>query len=321
MRIASRILLLYCWLIAAACFRCPKGAIAVPVPVRSPEPRLPAASDRLKILTWNIWMMPEFIFQSPRNILRAKAIAGELLTFDFDILCLEKAFDSFARVAMTEVLRARYPYQYGPANSRFSLKINSGVWILSRIPLSVIQEIQFRDCAGIECASRKGAMLASGDFHGHEFRIVATHLEGEPGSAWTEQRQQVRDKQMEQIRDELLQRYDKPGVPVFIAGDFDTPHRGPSNPMQESAGYQFMLRTLGAVNGPEDHVTFDDNCAHNDLAMSNGGRTDELDYILMAPHGTNTTASWRREIIRHPRWDGSRSDLSYRYAVTASIAF
>src|SRR6185295_5220964 len=127
------------------------------------------------ILTWNIWMMPPFTFQSPRNRKRAAVIAAELLDRDFDILCLEKVFDSGARVVLEKALGQRYPYRYGPANCG-GLKVNSGVWILSRFPLSDYREIQYRDCSGVECFSRKGAIRLTGAVGGHAFQILATHL-------------------------------------------------------------------------------------------------------------------------------------------------
>jgi endonuclease/exonuclease/phosphatase family metal-dependent hydrolase len=266
-------------------------------------------------------MMPWFTFQSPHNHTRARAIAEEILKLDFDILCLEKSFDGGARAVLAEALHARYPYNYGPANSGFSFKVNSGVWILSRIPLSERHDIQFRDCAGIECASRKGAMLLSGTFEGHTFQLLATHLEGEAGSHYTPERQEIRNREMTQIRDDLLTRFGKPAVPLFLCGDFDTPHRDPANSTQESSGYRFMLQTFHAQDVPGDRITFDDNCSHNDLAIDNQSRADELDYILVVPKAVNLQAVWRREILRRPGWDGRRQDLSYRYAVGASIQF
>ncbi len=309
-------------LLLTACHHyCPAGLVATPPAPSIGEPRLPAGPAQLKILTWNIWMMPWFTFQSPHNQKRARAIAEELLNLDLDILCLEKAFDGGARAVLSKALGARYPYRYGPTNSGFSLKVNSGVWVLSRIPLSGLHEIQFRDCAGVECASRKGAMLLSGTFEGHAFQILATHLEGEPGARYTSERQEIRNRQMAQIRDDLLTPFAMPGAPLFLCGDFDTPRRDPANPAQESSGYRFMLRTFDAQNGPGDRVTFDDNCSRNDLAMSNQGRADELDYILVVPRGVNLVPVWRRQILRRPGWDPRRQDLSYRYAVGASIQF
>jgi hypothetical protein len=82
-----------------------------------------------------------------------------------------------------------------------------------------------------------------------------------------------------------------------------------------------MLQTFNAQDGPGDRITFDDNCSHNDLAIDNQGRADELDYILAVLKGVNLDAIRRREILRHPAWDGRHQDLSYRYAVGASIQF
>jgi endonuclease/exonuclease/phosphatase family metal-dependent hydrolase len=283
-----------------------------------------SAPTRLKILTWNMWMMPWFTFQSPHNKERAAAIAAELLKQDFDILCLEKSFDGGARDVLTKALGARYPYRYGPANTGVSLKVNSGVWILSRFELSNYHEIQYRDCAAIECFSRKGAMMLTGQFQGHRFHIIATHLQGEAGSVWTPEHQQIRNRQMTQIRDELVWRYTEPGVPLILCGDFDTPRMEKSNPPKETDGYRFMLDIFGMPqNHPGSFVTLDDTYANNDLAMTNTGRTDELDYILVRPNGATLETEWNRLIFRHAGWDGpkGRQSLSYRYAVAASIEF
>jgi endonuclease/exonuclease/phosphatase family metal-dependent hydrolase len=285
--------------------------VATPAPPL-PTP-LPADSARLKVLTWNIWMMPRLTFQSPENCKRAAAIAVEVLKQDFDILCFEKAFDAAARHVLWNALRARYPNQYGPANNGPSLKVNSGVWILSRTPLTELGETQFRDCAGIECFSRKGAIMLHGDFRGHPFQIVATHLQGESGNQYTTAHQQIRDRQMAQIRDDLLARHPEPGVPLILAGDFDTP--------RQSDGFQFMLETFGQPESQSVGVTFDDDCSHNDLAMSGKGRHDELDYILVRPNGAAVASIWARTIFRHAGWDRRRQDLSYRYGVAASIEF
>src|ERR1035441_8491204 len=138
-------------------------------------------SNQLRILTWNIWMMPGFTHQSPANKRRAAAIADVLLTQDVDILCLEKAFDGSARKVLAERLRGQFPYIYGPANQKFGLKINSGVWVLSRIPLSGYRQIEYHKAAGIEKFSRKGAIYLTGVVDGKTFVLIATHLQGEEG--------------------------------------------------------------------------------------------------------------------------------------------
>src|SRR5690242_1020793 len=96
---------------------------------------------RLKILSWNIWMMPQWIDESPKNEARASAIATELLRFDFDLIVFVKAFDGAARNILQKSMNARYPYHYGPLIDG-SVKLNGGVYVLSRIPVTFVREIE-----------------------------------------------------------------------------------------------------------------------------------------------------------------------------------
>ena len=70
-------------------------------------------------------------------------------------------------------------------------------------------------------------------------------------------------------------------------------------------------------------ISIDDNSWRNDLAIDNTGRTAELDYVLVQPNQVPLRTEWQRLIMRNPEWDGpgGRDDLSYRYAVVASIQF
>lgn len=282
-----------------------------------------SASPVLKVLTWNIWMMPSFTFQSPANKRRAAAIADVLISQDVDILCLEKAFDDGARRVIAERLHAKFPYTFGPANRKFGIKINSGVWVLSRIPLSGYREIEFRKAVGIERFSRKGAISLKGSIAGKSFVLIATHLEGEEGPLFTESHQRVRDAQVQQIRDDLLIPPSPTGTLVIIAGDFATPRTQPCSETDDTEAYKRTLATLQAQNGAEQRITLNDNRRINTLAEDNTGRTDELDYILIRDNGANVQTEWERRVFRRAGWDDkeNRSDLSYRYAVEATIRF
>ncbi|WP_437320233.1 sphingomyelin phosphodiesterase [Sorangium sp. So ce385] len=279
----------------------------------------------LRLLTWNIWMMPWLLHDiSPCNKARAAAIADELLGRDFDILCLEKAFDGAARGVLESKLQARYPYRYGPVNSSgVSVKINGGVWVLSRLPLSDHHEIQFDDVAfGAEIMSRKGAMLLKGAVDGRAFQIIATHLQGDDDPGYQPAKQQVRNKQMQQIARELIGPATSQEAPLFLCGDFSTPRRA-GEASAETEVYRQMLATFAAENGPEDRITLDDDIRRNDLAIDRTGRVAELDYILVRQGKAPVTGAWERIIFRRAGWDGSegRKDLSYRYAVGASFDF
>ena len=167
--------------------------------------------------------MPTWLGESPRNEPRAAALGAALLEHDFDVLCLQKAFDASARDVLQGVLGDRYPHRYGPANDSCSLKINSGVWILSRHPMTDYQELQFDECAGVECLSRKGAILVSGTCGTCPFRLIATHLQGEEGPRFTVGHQRIRDAQIAEIRDRLILPHLQASVPILVCGDFGTP--------------------------------------------------------------------------------------------------
>lgn len=290
------------------------------VPAKNLIDRPDTTSPLLKLLTWNIWMMPAWTFLSPSNEARAEAIASELLKLDFDILCLQKVFDPGARAVISKALGARYPYCYGPGNS--SCPVNSGLLTISRFELSNYRELKFSDLAGIEAFSCKGAMLLTGLLAEHPFHIINTHLQGDgtPNADC----QPVCNKEMTQIQNELVAPNVQPGVPLFLCGDFCTPRQDRANGRIESDGYRHMIQTFGAENGPEARVTLDDNICRNDLDIDHTGRTDELDYILVRQNGVDLHPEWTKHILCHPGWNGSKEpkkDLSYRYAVSASIAF
>ncbi len=207
-----------------------------------------AVAPVLRILTWNIFMMPPWIRESPCNEPRAAAIGATLREQSFDILCLQKAFDGQARDSLTRALGGDYPYRYGPINTGGSLKINGGVWVLSRHPLTDYREIQFDDCRGLECFSRKGAMLLSGRCGPTPFRLVATHLQGEEGPRFTVKNQRIRAAQMRAIQCRLVQPNLEPSVPFLICGDLGTP-RFTDDGREETPAYREMLATFGAENG------------------------------------------------------------------------
>lgn len=278
----------------------------------------------LKILTWNIWMMPPAVLQSPKNEARAAAIASELLARDYDILCLEKAFDSGARDVLEHRLGARYPHRYGPINDHGGLlppKINGGVWVLSRIPLTAVHTIEFRDHAGVESFSRKGAILLRGEWQGHAFQLIATHLQGE--SSIDSNHQAIRDRQISQIGDDLIAPHVATTVPLFLCGDFNTERRDRKDPFADAPSFARMLALFQAVNGEEQRLTLEDKRVHNDLAEYDSGHVAELDYILLRRNGKPITGAWERVVMRHQGWDGphGRHDLSYRFAVGASFTF
>jgi endonuclease/exonuclease/phosphatase family metal-dependent hydrolase len=297
------------------------GCAEIP-PVTHPDPARFDACPKartLSILTWNVFMMPEWIKESPFNQSRARAIAATLLEQDFDILCLQKVFDHAALAIIENALGARYPHRYGPANDG-CLLLSSGVWVLSRYPLVDYQEIQFSECSSWECFSRKGALLLSGTCGSTPFRLVATHLQGEEGSSFTKTNQAIRFRQMRQIRDRLILPHLEPSVPFIVCGDFGTP-RFANSRGEETDAYRSMLATLGVENGAPFRITLDE--IDNQIAKSKSARRNELDYIFVRKNGFALDVERTRNVFKRDGWDPQqhRTDLSYRYAVSAKVYF
>lgn len=213
--------------------------LTLPIPLAAQQAE-PTPNNQLKILSWNIYMLPLIADLSPsiepsKRKERARQIGEIINQSDYHIVVLQEAFYRPARKIITKLTRANFPYRYGPVNYKPGIKTSSGVWILSRIPLEKLGCVRFSECGGADCYARKGAGLYKGRWNNKEFQILGTHILAD-GKRWQ------RETQFVHIRRELLDRYLEEGVAQIICGDMNTR-------MSYEDAYKFMLETLGA----EDH--------------------------------------------------------------------
>ena len=242
----------------------------------SPPPKPPAGEStqnrNLKILSWNIYMLPRMVPRKGKRE-RAHAIVEELKKTDYDIIVFEEAFLPAARKIILEGLGMQYAFQYGPVNSSPNIKTNGGVWILSKVKMDVVKTIQFKDCATWDCLARKGAMLLEGTWNGKTFQLMGTHLQAD-------EFQEVRYKQMDEIYTDLLAPYRRNGVAQIVCGDMNTE-------AEIKERYCTMLDCFGAENGEISGVekcTYDG--VNNDIAQSYGVKDKTTyDYILLRNNG------------------------------------
>jgi sphingomyelin phosphodiesterase len=261
----------------------------------------------LKILTWNIYMLP-FCSELHGNCKRAEIIAHRLAGYNNDIIVFEEAFDRRARKILRSQLKMDYPFMYGPANDNgFSFKTNSGIWILSKIPLRQLEQIEFRNRFGIDAFARKGAVLFEGDWQGQSFQLLGTHLQANSPDS-------VRIGQCREIADKLLRKYTKPEVPQIVCGDFNIE-------FEDKVNYGNMLTLLDAENGNllgTQQISYDE--IDNKLAQKVNGRKSLIDYILLR----NSKAI--RNIVRQvfvlkEQTSDKISDLSDHYGIEAFVHF
>ena len=264
-------------------------------------PALPISSKTLRILSWNIYMLPPAVLKTGK-IQRAKAIAEELMHTQYDIIVFQEAFHPGARRILLAKLAKLMPYQYGPANAG-GLKVNSGVWILSKIKMDQIKEIKYKDCTGFDCYSKKGAVLLEGNKEGVTFQIIGTHLQSEGP-------QEIRQHQYEEIYNELAIPFQQPNIPQIICGDFNTSSL-------DQCSYNNMVCTLDCENGVLD------GCITNTFREGN----DQIDYILIRKNGCKIEQQHREIKEFFHNWIGRKNkfiqspELSDHNAMEIQIEF
>lgn len=265
----------------------------------------PTEGKPLRILSWNIYMLPRFALITGKRK-RADKIAQELKESDYQVLVFQEAFLGDARKIIRKGLGEAFPYEYGPANRKFSIKANSGIWVLSKIPLKVLGTIQYCECDGFDdCFARKGAMLLEGQHEGKSFQILGTHLQaGGP--------QSVRKSQYLEMR-QLLDAHQLNGVPQIVCGDMNTPQT-------QQAHYDDMLQCLDVEDGPMEIAL--EQCERgytNDMHDGGARNLWLIDFVFYRANNVPVKQIKRRmPNIRH-RWSKKHHDLSDHFPVDCSI--
>lgn len=211
-----------------------------------------------------------------------------------------------ARRIIGKALADSFPYQFGPANRKFSIKTNSGIWVLSKLPLKPLEEIDYVECEGFDdCFARKGALLLAGEFNGKAFQILGTHLQAGGPDA-------IRKSQCVEMRN-LLDRHKQAEVPQIIAGDMNTGHT-------DTAQYREMLSILEAEDGPLTvKLPTVEGGYPNDL-HSDGVRSFRvIDFVFYRGNGLPANRIDREMPHFQAAWSRKHKDLSDHFPVAFSV--
>ena len=129
-------------------------------PVAFAQPIEESPAEKIKILSWNIYMLPGICGYG--NNRRAEAIGHLLDSSDYDVIVFQEAFSKIARNRISRLLKPAFPFQSGPSKQNsFSLRTNSGLWIVSRHPIVETHEIIFDTRYGIDAMSMKGGLMVT----------------------------------------------------------------------------------------------------------------------------------------------------------------
>jgi len=252
------------------------------------------SGDTLKILTWNVYMLPMSVYHNSLKKPRAHDIVSILSKGKYDILVLQETFQHGARKIISVGLKKIYPYQYGPLNSKFiQFRFNGGVYVLSKIPLKVMKQIVFHARTGYDKYAKKGAVLLEGYVNSKKFQIIGTHIQSSAP-------RDIMNKQFQQIRSELLDPYMKDGVSQIISGDMNTN-------AHDNKEYTDMISILDTQDGK---LTGDKR-----FSKANGR---EIDYILLRNNHSEAYVIQRNVVIFRPL-NSRISELSDHYGIEAEI--
>jgi endonuclease/exonuclease/phosphatase family metal-dependent hydrolase len=273
-----------------------------------PQGRAQMPGDTLQVLSWNIFMLPPFLFRSAQ-LERADSIGSAIRESGADVVIFQEAFMEKAREIIFSRLADKYPYHSGTPEGGGFLRFNSGIWVMSRYPLEKIKFVRYRKKAGADLFSGKGALLVRVCHPDREIYVVGTHSQAE------ENHQGIRFKQYRQIREEIFPLLGET-EPLIVAGDLNTDK-------SSSMDYEEMMRIFGLEEAEKekDSPPHSYNGEHNDLARKFFGKEKQnLDYILSRRSSRVKNGGSRVRIFRAGRpMAGGFKDLSDHYAVQTSF--
>lgn len=224
-------------------------------------------SQELKIMAWNIFMVPPVIFKSCQTE-RAFLIADYIKNINPDIIVLEEAFMKETRTIIYDSLRQVFPYQ-SAVTKKGLLKANSGIWIFSKYPLDRQDFITYRKKKGSDIFARKGATFTELKVNNKKIQIIGTHTQSLP------KYKQTRMVQFQQLKTEVLEKYMTDSVPQFIIGDLNSNY-------YDTTEYKEMLQLLDVLPASFSGEKYSWNGLENDLAFKFSEHTLEtLDYTLL----------------------------------------
>jgi phospholipase C len=268
--------------------------ITTPIDVSAQS--VPESPSVLKMLSWNIYMLPGPILKG--KIKRAKLIAGSLIKSDFDIILFQEAFSSKARNILWNSLKETYPYEISPVtDSKGISKINCGLWVISKIPINLIREITFKESKGFDFFSNKGAKLFEGNYNGSSFQMILTHLQAG-------KHKKIRESQYNEITQLLIEPFKKDDVPLIMCGDFNIDK-------YDSVQYNRMLERMKISNyNLLGLCQYSHNEKENDFRNMKNQNQYLFDYIFYYDDKMKIKNMNRSLKIMEGRWSRKHQDLS-----------
>ncbi|MEU6975312.1 MULTISPECIES: sphingomyelin phosphodiesterase [unclassified Streptomyces] len=323
--------------------RIPGAALSVALAAATLTAVAPAASaadtaattPRLKVLTYNTFLMSKNLYPNWGQDHRAAAIPAAPFFQGNDVVVLQEAFDNSASDALKANAAGQYPYQtpvVGRSKSGWDATGGSysattpedgGVTLLSKWPVVRKEQYVYKDACGADWYSNKGFVYAVLDVNGTKVHVVGTHAQSTDPGCSAGEAAQMRSRQFRTI-DAFL---DGKNIPadeeVIVAGDMNVDSHTPE--------YATMLSDAGLVGADaRTGHAYSFDTALNSIANYRypTDPREDLDYVLYRA-GNARPAGWTNNVVleQSAPWTVSSwgksytySNLSDHYPVTAYAA-
>ncbi len=241
-------------------------------------------SQELKIMAWNIFMVPPMIFKSCQTE-RAFLIADYIKIQNPDILVLEETFMKSTRSIISDSLKMIYPFQSSITKPGF-FKTNSGVWIFSKFPIQKQAFITYKNKTSSDVFAKKGATFIQLEILNKKIQIIGTHTQS------LNKNVTKRFKQFNQLKKKMLDIYMDDSIPQFIIGDLNSNY-------YDTTEYNAMIQTLETLPVSFTGEKYSWNGLQNDLANKFSEHSLEtLDYILLRKQHVSKAEIISTEILK-----------------------
>ena len=257
-------------------------------------------TNQLKILSWNIKMLPApYGWFFNRNE-RAENIIQLLRASDpYDIIFFQEAFSGSIRSKIYAGLHNIYPHEVAPEDQTKFYKINSGLWVISRLPIALENQISFTKFRKWDKLASKGAKLFSIIKDEQKFYLINTHMQSDYEIDYSD----IRKSQYTEINNKLILPNKESLIPLILCGDLNIPN---SNKLKST------LKKLQLINGP----------LFSKLKHTIVGSSKEImDYILVKADHFKFKSIERRIIDFSTKLKEENNNLSDHYPIEAVFSW
>ena len=155
----------------------------------------------------------KFSDQDNRTTVMIRALESQ----GYDFVFMQEAFTTSFRGSLETALKKKYPYSYYlDSDSWFYPYFGSGLFVLSKYPMKILDQVYFTECASADCFAAKGSFLLESKLpSGKSIQVAVTHMQAGM------ELKKIRLSQFQQIQ-RMFRKFKRKGVPQVLVGDLNT---------------------------------------------------------------------------------------------------